>query len=113
MSIWTDWSWSQNSVEFLQNYTTREARRPMWRSAFAGAIILALFSASSLAQTSQDLKADAGTTGDVLVYGMGYSGQRFSPLIQINKENVGKLVPVWAYSLADLQGGGRDLRDHA
>ena len=77
----------------------------MWRSAFAGAMILAIFSASSLAQTSQDLKADAGTTGDVLVYGMGYSGQRFSPLTQINKENVGRLVPVWAYSLADLQGG--------
>jgi alcohol dehydrogenase (cytochrome c) len=77
----------------------------MRRSAFAGAIILALSSVSSLAQTSQDLKADAGTTGDVLVYGMGYSGQRFSPLTQINKENVGRLVPVWAYSLADLQGG--------
>jgi alcohol dehydrogenase (cytochrome c) len=77
----------------------------MWRSAFAGAMILAIFSASSLAQTSQDLKADAGTTGDVLVYGMGYSGQRFSPLTQITKENVGRLVPVWSYSLADLQGG--------
>jgi alcohol dehydrogenase (cytochrome c) len=77
----------------------------MWRSAFAGATILALFNVSSLAQTSQDLKADAGTTGDVLVYGMGYSGQRFSPLTQINKDNVGRLVPVWAYSLADLQGG--------
>ncbi len=77
----------------------------MKRSAFAGAVIFALSSASSLAQTSQDLKADAGTTGDVLVYGMGYSGQRFSPLTQINKENVSRLVPVWAYSLADLQGG--------
>ena len=77
----------------------------MKRSAFAGAVILALSNVSVLAQTSQDLKADAGTTGDVLVYGMGYSGQRFSPLTQINKENVGRLVPVWAYSLADLQGG--------
>jgi alcohol dehydrogenase (cytochrome c) len=77
----------------------------MKRSAFAGAVILALSNISVLAQTSQDLKADAGTTGDVLVYGMGYSGQRFSPLTQINKENVGRLVPVWAYSLADLQGG--------
>ncbi|MBV9629508.1 MAG: PQQ-dependent dehydrogenase, methanol/ethanol family [Xanthobacteraceae bacterium] len=77
----------------------------MKRSAFAGAMILALSGVSSLAQTSQDLKAAGGTTGDVLVYGMGYSGQRFSPLTQINKENVSRLVPVWAYSLADLQGG--------
>ena len=36
---------------------------------------------------------------------MGYSGQRYSPLTQITKENVSKLVPVWGYSLADLQGG--------
>jgi hypothetical protein len=39
----------------------------MKRSAFAGAVILALSNVSVLAQTSQDLKADAGTTGDVLV----------------------------------------------
>ena len=32
---------------------------------------------------------------------MGYSGQRYSPLTQINKQNVSKLVPVWGYSLAD------------
>jgi hypothetical protein len=43
----------------------------MWRSAFAGAMILAISNVSSLAQTSQDLKADAGTTGDVLVDGLG------------------------------------------
>jgi len=41
----------------------------------------------------------------VLVYGMGYQGQRYSSLTQINKQNVGKLVPVWSYSLNDLQGG--------
>jgi glucose dehydrogenase len=58
-----------------------------------------------LAQTADDLKNDEKTTGDVLVYGMGYSANRFSPLTQINKDNVAKLVPVWAYSLADLQGG--------
>ena len=58
-----------------------------------------------LAQTADDLKNDEKTPGDVLVYGMGYSGSRYSPLTQINKENVSKLVPVWAYSLADPQGG--------
>jgi alcohol dehydrogenase (cytochrome c) len=58
-----------------------------------------------LAQTADDLKNDEKTTGDVLVYGMGYSANRFSSLTQINKDNVAKLVPVWAYSLADLQGG--------
>src|SRR5579859_4823926 len=59
----------------------------------------------AFAQTADDLKNDENTPGDVLVYGMGYSANRFSPLTQINKDNVSKLVPVWAYSLADLQGG--------
>jgi alcohol dehydrogenase (cytochrome c) len=77
----------------------------MIRIAFAAALLIPTFGLSALAQTSQDLKADATTPADVLVYGMGYSGQRFSPLTQVNKENVSRLVPVWAYSLADLQGG--------
>src|SRR5262245_50152125 len=65
----------------------------------------ASFAGGALAQTAQDLLNDHKTPGDVLVYGMGYSGQRFSPLTQINKDNVSKLVPVWGLSLADNQGG--------
>ena len=57
------------------------------------AITLALLLVSTLsvvanAQTADELKNDENTPGDVLVYGMGYSGQRFSPLTQINKDNV-------------------------
>jgi alcohol dehydrogenase (cytochrome c) len=58
-----------------------------------------------LAQTADDLKNDEKTPDNVLVYGMGYSGNRYSPLTLINKGNVGKLVPTWSYSLGDLQGG--------
>ena len=32
---------------------------------------------------------------------MGYSLQRFSPLTQINKDTVKRLVPVWNYSFDD------------
>ncbi len=60
--------------------------------------------AGAWSQTADDLKNDHLTTGDVLVYGMGYAGQRYSPLTQINKENVGKLVPVWGYSITDNRG---------
>ena len=66
---------------------------------------LAIIPVAVYAQTSDDLKNDEKTTDNVLVYGMGYSGNRFSPLTQINKENVSKLVPAWSYSLADLQAG--------
>lgn len=55
-------------------------------------------------QSLDDLKADHKTTGDVLTYGMGYNNQRYSPLKAINKGNVGKLVPIWNYSLNNPQG---------
>ncbi len=56
------------------------------------------------AQTAADLKNDHATPGDVLVYGMGQSGQRYSPLTRINKRNVARMVPKWAYSLSDNRG---------
>ena len=77
----------------------------MLRPTLLAVLLSAAVPTMVLAQTSQDLKNDEKTTGDVLVYGMGYSAQRFSPLTQINKQNVNRLVPVWGYSLADLQGG--------
>ena len=68
------------------------------------------------AQTADDLKNDQLTPGDVLVYGMGYPGQRYSPLTQINKENVSRLVPMWGYSMTDNRGAegipGRQGRRH-
>jgi alcohol dehydrogenase (cytochrome c) len=39
-----------------------------------------------------------------LTYGMGYSQHRFSPLTQINRQTVKRLVPAWSYSLADNRG---------
>src|SRR3984885_741162 len=75
------------------------------RSMFFSVLLSAAVPFAALAQTADDLQNDEKTPGDVLVYGMGYSANRFSPLTQINKDNVSKLVPIWAYSLADLQGG--------
>ncbi len=72
---------------------------------FASAVALtAALAGAAFAQTAADLVNDEKTPGDVLVYGMGYSGQRFSPLTQINKQNVSKLVPLWGYALTDNRG---------
>lgn len=60
--------------------------------------------APAMAQTSQDLLNDHKTPGDVLVYGMGYSAQRYSTLAKINKSNVKKLVPMWSYAMTDNRG---------
>jgi alcohol dehydrogenase (cytochrome c) len=73
-------------------------------AALLGATVL-LVPYAVLAQTADDLKNDEKTPDNVLVYGMGYSGNRYSPLTLVNKDNVGKLVPTWSYSLGDLQGG--------
>ncbi|OYU10644.1 MAG: PQQ-dependent dehydrogenase, methanol/ethanol family [Comamonadaceae bacterium PBBC1] len=68
-----------------------------------GLIAAAIFSGAQ-AQGLDALKNDATTPGDVLTYGMGYNNQRYSPLKQINTKNVGKLQPMWAYSLNNPQG---------
>ena len=39
-----------------------------------------------------------------MVYGMGYNANRYSPLTQINKSNVKRLVPKWSLSMNDGRG---------
>ncbi len=71
-----------------------------------GAILFAAFGALVHAQTQQELLRDGngGSTDNVLTYGMGYHQQRYSPLKQISKSTVKRLVPVWSASLANEFG---------
>ena len=54
--------------------------------------------------TADELINDHRSAGDVLTYGMGYHQQRYSPLTQINKSTIKRLVPVWSVSLANEFG---------
>jgi len=56
------------------------------------------------AQTLDDLKNDGKNTDNILTYGMGYHQNRHSPLKQIDKANVKRLVPVWNVSLDNQWG---------
>src|SRR3974390_3778093 len=56
------------------------------------------------AQTLDDLKNDGKNTDNILTYGMGYAQQRYSPLNQVNKTTVKRLVPVWNLSLDNNWG---------
>jgi glucose dehydrogenase len=76
----------------------------MMRSMLLAALVSVAVPAATLAQTADELKNDEKTPGDVLTYGMGYGLQRFSPLTQINRDNVKRLVPAWSYSMADNNG---------
>jgi alcohol dehydrogenase (cytochrome c) len=70
------------------------------------ACALILLGAGASAQTLDDLKKDGngGSSDNVLTYGMGYHQQRYSPLKQVNKQTVKRLVPVWNLSLDNNWG---------
>ena len=64
----------------------------------------ALFGALGLAQTTQDLLNDGKNTENVTTQSMGYDRKSYSPLKQINKTNIKRLVPIWNTSLMNDQG---------
>ena len=72
------------------------------RKLLLAAAFVALAPFNLYAQTDADLAQGAQKdTSNVLNYGMGYNLQRFSPLTQINRDTVKRLVPVWNYSYDD------------
>src|SRR3984885_7995125 len=56
------------------------------------------------AQTTEELVNDGKNTENVTTQSMGYDRKSYSPLKQINKSNVKRLVPVWSTSLMNDQG---------
>ena len=76
----------------------------MLRAMIAVVLLSVVLPIVALGQTADELKNDDKTPGDVLTYGMGYSQQRFSPLMRINRNNVKRLVPAWSYSMSDNRG---------
>jgi alcohol dehydrogenase (cytochrome c) len=66
--------------------------------------ILVLGAVPVLTQTVQELVNDGKNTENVLTQSMGYDRKSYSPLKQINKSNVKKLVPLWSTSVMNDQG---------
>jgi alcohol dehydrogenase (cytochrome c) len=60
--------------------------------------------------TDKMIQDDAKTTGDVLSWGMGSQGQRYSPLKQINTSTVSKLVPMWSFSFGGEKQRGQEAQ---
>ncbi|MCJ2012861.1 PQQ-dependent methanol/ethanol family dehydrogenase [Methylobacterium sp. J-076] len=58
--------------------------------------------------TEQDIINDAKTPGDVVTYGLGPQGQRYSPLKAIDKESVKTLVPAWSFSFGGEKQRGQE-----
>lgn len=62
-------------------------------------LALALSSAVNANVTDKDITDDQMTTDDVVSYGLGLKGQRYSPLTKINADTVEEMRPAWAFSL--------------
>ena len=70
-------------------------------------IVAAVILASGLAaaaQTLEELKNDGRNPDNILTYGMGYHQHRYSPLKQIDRTNIKRLVPIWSLSLDNTWG---------
>ena len=64
--------------------------------------------ASQAAVTDQMIENDAKSPGDVLSWGLGTQGQRFSPLAKITPSNISKLVPAWSFSFGGEKQRGQE-----
>ena len=68
------------------------------------AAFLMIGSSAGSMQTSEELVNDGRNTDNVTTQSMGYSRQSYSPLKQINRSTIRKLVPVWSSSLMNESG---------
>src|SRR5678809_1362303 len=67
-------------------------------------LVLALSPLTGLAQTTDELVNDGKNPANVTTQSMGYYRQSYSPLKQITKSNVQRLVPIWNASLSNDMG---------
>jgi len=77
------------------------------------AAVLATVVSTSMAHagvTEDDLKNDQSNVTQVVTNGMGRHLQRYSPLETLNKDNVKKLVPAWAFSLGGEKQRGQETQ---
>jgi alcohol dehydrogenase (cytochrome c) len=73
------------------------------KSVRLSATLLSL-AAAGLSQTTEELINDGRNTENVTTQSMGYDRKSYSPLKQIQKSNVRRLVPIWSTSLMNDQG---------
>jgi alcohol dehydrogenase (cytochrome c) len=74
------------------------------RSIVFAMLVSASLPAAAFAQSDEDLRNAGKNPAEILTYGMSYSQQRFSPLNQINRQTIKRLVPAWSYSMAGNNG---------
>ena len=66
--------------------------------------LLGAWPGMGFAQTTEELVNDGKNTDNVTTQSLGYDRKNYSPLTQINRSNVKRLVPVWSTSLMNDAG---------
>ncbi|KIF83117.1 PQQ-dependent methanol/ethanol family dehydrogenase [Noviherbaspirillum autotrophicum] len=72
------------------------------------AALAAAGGAQAVGVTDAMIEGDVKSVNDVLSWGMGQQGQRFSPLTQINAKTVSRLVPAWSFSFGGEKQRGQE-----
>ncbi|GAA0811488.1 PQQ-dependent methanol/ethanol family dehydrogenase [Ralstonia mannitolilytica] len=80
--------------------------------ALAAAVVAASLAAHAATPPVTDamIDNDAKSPGDVLSWGMGPQGQRYSTLTKINTKNVSQLVPAWSFSFGGEKQRGQEAQ---
>jgi len=89
----------------------RQTRKPFSWTAMSAAVAATFaltVGTATAGVTDQDILNDAATPGDVLSFGMGTQGQRFSTLNEINANTVKDLVPAWSMSFGGEKQRGQE-----
>src|SRR6201996_3379446 len=82
----------------------KSERRRRMKSVWLSVTVLSFGTAVGGAQTIDELVNDGKNTENVTTQSMGYDRKSYSPLAQITKSNVKRLVPIWSTSLMNDQG---------
>ncbi len=82
----------------------------MKRLLLASAVCLLTSTTAFAGVTNEDIANDDTVTSQIVTNGMGRHLQRFSPLKNINKDNVKNLVPAWAFSMGGEKQRGNEAQ---
>jgi alcohol dehydrogenase (cytochrome c) len=75
---------------------------------FAASALALAISMGAHAVTDEDIMNDQDTAEDIVSYGMGQQGQRFSPIKDLNTDNIKFLQPAWAFSFGSEKMRGQE-----
>src|ERR1700676_4722373 len=78
--------------------------RPIMKNILLCAALLGLWPVLGHAQTTEELVNDGKNTDNVTTQSMGYDRKSYSPLKQINKSTIKRLVPIWNTSVMNDEG---------